>query len=109
MNYVCTYGDGCRAYCDGKCKNEDELCNYRKYTVRAVLLLDKMPEYCGECPCYDEIHEMCRDAYEDIDRELMSKRVRPDWCDLKKARVVDSTYNSLVVDEFRNVDIKEDF
>lgn len=30
-DYICTYGNGCRAYCDdGRCKNVDEMCEYRK-------------------------------------------------------------------------------
>lgn len=28
-NYVCTYGEGCRAYYDGQCKNINEMCKYR--------------------------------------------------------------------------------
>ena len=28
-DYICTYGEGCRAYCDGQCNNINEMCGYR--------------------------------------------------------------------------------
>ena len=28
-DYICTYGDGCNAYYNGRCKNENEMCLYR--------------------------------------------------------------------------------
>lgn len=33
MNYICTYGDSCRAYYNGECKNTDEMCVYRKKRI----------------------------------------------------------------------------
>ena len=33
MNYICTYGDGCNAHYNGRCKNENEICFHRKEQI----------------------------------------------------------------------------
>ena len=45
---------------------------------KAVLVIDT-PEYCGQCPFYDALFEMCRHKFKDID----NAKIRPIWCPLK--------------------------
>lgn len=49
---------------------------------KSVLVINT-PEYCGQCPCYDTLFEMCRYKYKDIDSAIVCARIKPDWCPLK--------------------------
>ena len=44
-----------------------------------ITTLDALPEYCYECPCYNEEHVYCQ-----ADKERRTSEYRPFWCPLKE-------------------------
>ena len=54
--------------------------------AKAMLIMEKMPKHCFECPCVDSLNDMCKKEVKHISRiDAIMKEEKPEWCPLREA------------------------